>query len=179
MIPQNTTNSTNTTDERKDQDTFFMNEAVHWSTRSTCSKWTVGCILVLDGRVISTGYNGVVSKAEHCCDYWKRAYKEQDLEISYEEYLECKEYREAHRAWSKRNEIHAEQNAILFAARNGYSVKNTFLYTSLSPCIECAKCIKAAGILKVYYGRQKSDEGIAFLTKHGVECIFVPLVSVF
>lgn len=182
--------------DRQNIHQFFMQQAFHWATRSTCSKWMVGCVLVLDGRVVSTGYNGVVSKAEHCCDYWwreylrslKRVYEEDyhmledekerpvldgEEEQGFKLFLQSSIYRQAHREWSKYNEIHAEQNAILFAARHGYGTANTSLYTSLSPCIECAKSIVAAGISRVYYGREKDDDGVRFLKRNGVECVFI------
>lgn len=188
---------------RQNMHEFFMQQAFHWATRSTCSKWQVGCVLILQDRVISTGYNGVVSKAEHCCDVWLKKYldsleqwceaneeclssselKEKaqgllltdDVKMGYQYFLQSDQYRKAHREWSKHNEIHAEQNAILFAARHGLVTQGTTLYTSLSPCIECAKNITAAGISKVYYGRTKDLDGIRFLQKNNVECYFVEI----
>lgn len=180
---------------------FFMQQAFHWSTRSTCCKWMVGCVLVLEGRVISTGYNGVVSRAEHCCDFWLKEYLKslekwfdqdvgkleddksrpvlnEDIEESFNKFLKSDMYRTAHREWSKYNEIHAEQNAILFAARHGHCTEGTSLYTSLSPCIECAKSIAAAGVSKVYYGRAKDLGGIKFLENNGISCVFIGLSGV-
>lgn len=69
------------------------------------------------------------------------------------------------------NVIHAEQNALLFAAKNGISVNGATMYVTTEPCIECAKFIEASGIKKVIYSDSyKNSNGIALLQKHGVEC---------
>lgn len=67
--------------------------------------------------------------------------------------------------------IHAEQNAILFAARNGISINGSTLYVTTEPCIDCAKFIEASGIKKVIYRElYKSSAGVEYLQNNGVEC---------
>jgi dCMP deaminase len=48
-------------------------------------------------------------------------------------------------------EIHAEQNAILAAARNGISIEGSILYTTLHPCYDCLKLICNSGIKTIIY----------------------------
>ena len=67
--------------------------------------------------------------------------------------------------------IHAEQNAILFAARNGISINGTTMFVTTEPCIDCAKFIEASGIKKVIYRElYKNNAGVEYLQNNGVEC---------
>jgi dCMP deaminase len=72
--------------------------------------------------------------------------------------------------------LHAEENAILYAVKNGSKIEGSTLYTTLSPCIACARLILSSGIKKVYfkdsyavYKGLASDEGVDFLIRFGVE----------
>lgn len=100
---------------------------------STCKYLSVGAVLVeqKNNRIISTGYNGTSFGQKHC----------RDIQMT----------REEHREWSERNEIHAELNLILNAAKNGISTNMTDLYSTVSPCWNCLKHIKNAGITRVFY----------------------------
>ena len=70
---------------------------------------------------------------------------------------------------SKDTVVHAEANAILFAAKNGIPTKNCTLYITLSPCIECAKMIIQSGIKEVIYDAEyRINDGVKFLQKHGI-----------
>jgi len=93
----------------------------------------VGCIIVSGGRILSTGYNGTPSKYTNCCDYWNN------------------EYTEEHHDWSNKYEIHAEMNAIIWAARQEISIDGSTLYCTLEPCVQCTKNIAASGIKKIVY----------------------------
>lgn len=102
------------------------------STRSTCPRARVGAVVVVDNRVIATGYNGAAPGEEHCTD------------------VGCLvEDGHCQRA------LHAEVNAIAQCARMGVSCKNASLYIYFegsdvshydAPCRECMKVIKSAGI---------------------------------
>lgn len=126
---------------------------------STCIRLHVGAIIVLDDRIVSTGWNGVPAKHEHCCDRFKD-HSDKDM-------------LEQHKEFSEKNEIHAEQNAIAFAARKGISTENCDIYVSISPCTACAKLIIAAGIKRVFYETLYDREtyGLDLLKKSGVELI--------
>jgi len=183
LLPEFAMRPVNALKPRCSMHEFFIQQAVSWSTRSTCAKWQVGCVLVHQGRVISTGYNGSVPGAQHCVDHWNEhwhdhcdALSESDLLSGVDNllsYLDTEDFRYRHRAWSRKNEVHAEQNAILFAAKVGHATDGCTLYTSLSPCIDCSKSIVAAGIQAVYFNLRKDEEALNFLTKHGVSVYHV------
>ena len=134
---------------------------------STCAKIKVAAILIKKGRIISTGWNGTPSSMKHCEDIFKG--KELGLPG------EKTKLSEEHHKFAVHHEIHAEMNAIAFAARYGTKTQGATLICSWSPCLECAKIVVAAGIKQVYYtnvyGRQ--PEGIEFLEKCNVETYYI------
>ena len=72
--------------------------------------------------------------------------------------------------------LHAEENAILYAVKNGASLEGATLYITLSPCLPCARLIYSSGIKKVFFKNSYaefkgmgSDEGVEFLNRFGVE----------
>lgn len=133
-------------------DNTFIEIAEKVANHSTCLKHQVGAVIVKNKRILSTGYNGVVAGAMHCED------------------LYLKKPMDWHHSWSVENEIHAEQNAIAYAAREGISIKDATIYVTLSPCLDCAKLIVASGIIKVVYGgpnrQEKIDDGIKFFKEY-------------
>jgi len=136
----------------------FMNIAVEISKHSTCLRKQVGAILVKDRRIISTGYNGSPSGETHCSEYFK------DANITSPDFMKT------HGEWSETHEIHAEINCLFYSARNGISTLGTILYITLSPCINCAKSIKAAGIDTVVYlvEYDRDTSGILFLKNNNI-----------
>ena len=126
--------------------------------RSTCHRLKVGALIVRHGRTISSGWNGVRKGGIHCSEHFKGIDPESDI------------FRSAHALFSEKYEIHAEQNAIAYAARNGIATDGSTLYTSLAPCAACAKLIVAAGIKEVFYRDlyDRSNDGILFLNDAGV-----------
>lgn len=116
--------------------------------RSTCLRLQVGAVIALDGRILSTGYNGAPSKMEHC----KPA--------------SCGPTKPCNRT------IHAEANAIAFAARHGVALSGSIMYCTDSPCLECAKLIINAGIERVIYSRRYRDNApLDYLLKAGVNSV--------
>ncbi len=74
--------------------------------------------------------------------------------------------------------LHAEQNAILYAVKNGANLQGATLYVTLSPCLACARLIFSAGIVNVFYLNSyaaykgfAADEGVDFLNRFGVSAI--------
>jgi len=111
------------------------------SKLSTCSSLQVGAIIVKDKRIISTGYNGTPSGHVHCNTLnWNTP--------------------KAHSEWSQHNEIHAEMNAVLWAAKDGLSIKNATLFTTTSPCPNCLKHLMQTGIKSIIYHNKyiKTDD---------------------
>ncbi|MBT5490882.1 dCMP deaminase family protein [bacterium] len=122
----------------------FINIAHEIAKSSKCVSKQVGAIIVKEGRILSTGYNGTPKNFINCCDHWNG------------------EHTKEHHDWSKKYEIHAEMNAIIWAARNGISIEGATIYVTLEPCSECAKNIIASGINKIifdkYYEHNISSE---------------------
>ena len=116
----------------------FINIAKNISELSSCLQYKVGAILVKDGRILSTGYNGTPPGFINCNEYFNNKNPS----------------REEHAKFSEEAEIHGELNAILFAARNGFSIEGSVLYVTLHPCKHCLKMICAAGIKEVYYAEE-------------------------
>lgn len=121
--------------ERIDWDEYFGLMAKAASLRSTCSKQSVGAIVVKDNQVLSTGYNGTPSKIAHCTK------------------VGCKEDSEGHCILS----AHAEHNAIV---KSKSSVEGASIYCTHKPCLECCKTIINAGIKNVYYLNDYVDDRV-------------------
>ena len=128
----------------RDLNNFFMEIAEKFSTLSTCGRLKVGAVITKNNRIISTGYNGVPSGLQHCCEIYKGI----DFSIP--------ENNEMHKQFSAQYELHAEQNAIVEAAKNGIALNGSILYTTVEPCDYCRKLIAQSGIKNVFY-RYKYD----------------------
>lgn len=116
-------------------DRNFINIAHEIARASKCVSKQVGAVIVKDGRILSTGYNGTPSGYVNCCEYWDGKYTNE------------------HHEWSKTYEIHAEMNAIIWAAREGISIKGATIYVTLEPCSDCSKNIIASGITRIVYDK--------------------------
>lgn len=124
----------------KDKDKELYRSLLNiYNTKSTCARVKVSSVIVKNGRVISSGWNGVAGGHTHCADIF--AGRDMNDEIVKQE----------HKIFSERNEIHSEQNCIASAAKNGVSTEGCDMYVSISPCTACAKLIIASGIKSVYY----------------------------
>jgi dCMP deaminase len=137
-----------------------MELAENLALRSHCVKAQVGAVLTKDTRIISIGYNGPPAET-HNCD---------------EEFPEYGCPRDSKGSCSLA--LHAEQNAILYASKNGANIEGSTLYVTLSPCIACARVIYSMKIKKVLFAKSyakykgiPNDEGVEFLRKFGVEVI--------
>ena len=141
-------------------DHIFMKLATDLALRSHCVKAHVGAVLARDTRIISIGYNGPPAGTHNCDEEWPETGCARDSKGS------CS------------LALHAEQNAILYAVKNGARLEGATLYTTLSPCIACARLIFSAGITQVYYNKSyaqykgiASDEGVDFLNRFGVPTV--------
>ncbi|MFH1783502.1 MAG: cytidine/deoxycytidylate deaminase family protein [bacterium] len=129
--------------KRPSWDQYFMQIAKVIATRSTCLRRQVGSIIVKNKRIISTGYNGTLSSLEHC---QKAGCLREKLHIGSGERQElCRG-------------MHAEANALLFAASYGVDMHDAALYCTHQPCVLCAKMIIQAGIKKVVYQGKYPDD---------------------
>jgi dCMP deaminase len=116
---------------RRSRDQMLMMMAEAASGRSTCSRLHVGAVVAVDGRVVSTGYNGAPAGLPHC-----------DHEHEVTGALGREHCLTA---------VHAEANAIVFAARHGAGINHAELFTTASPCPGCANLIINAGITRVVF----------------------------
>lgn len=139
-------------------DHIFMNLAADLAKRSHCVKAHVGAVLAKDTRIISIGYNGPPSGTHNCDEEWPEKGCARDSKGS------CS------------LALHAEENAILYAVKNGARLEGATLYTTLSPCLPCARLIFSAGVTQVFYRHSyaeykglASDEGVDFLNRFGVK----------
>ena len=150
-------NTENTVPEppRPSWDEYFMDIATQVATRSTCTRRKVGAVVVRDKRILATGYNNVPSGIAHCTT---RGCLRDDLGIASGERHElCRG-------------IHAEQNAIAQAARNGVNIEGATIYVTHQPCVLCAKLMINAGIVGIVFSGEYPDElSRELLTEAGVE----------
>ncbi|MFI5150787.1 MAG: deoxycytidylate deaminase [Bacteroidia bacterium] len=152
------------TSKRPSFDEIYMELAINLSKRSHCVKAQVGAVLTKDTRIISLGYNGPPAGTHNCDLEWPGTGCPRDSKGS------CS------------LALHAEQNAILYAAKNHGTIEGATLYVTLSPCISCARVIYTTGIKEVFYVNSyaefkglPSDEGVDFLRKFGVKVSrFIP-----
>jgi len=115
---------------------YFMEITRLVAKRATCLRRQVGAVLVMDKRLLATGYNGAPSGLAHC------------LEVG------C--LREARQIPSgERHELcrglHAEQNVIIQAAFHGIRIQGSTLYCTNLPCAICTKMLINAGIREIIY----------------------------
>lgn len=148
------------TKERPTWDEYFMQITDLVSTRSTCLRRKVGAILVRDRQILSTGYNGAPAGLAHCLEVG--CLREQENVPSGQRHEMCRA-------------IHAEQNAIIQAARHGVSIEGAIVYTTHQPCVICTKMLINASVKKIYYREGYPDElSKQMLVQAGVELIEVP-----
>ena len=142
---------------RPSWDSYFMQITELVKTRSTCLRRQVGALVVRDRRIVSTGYNGAPSGIAHC---EAAGCLRQKLGIpSGERHELCRA-------------IHAEQNALLQAARYGSVLQNGTLYVTCQPCSLCAKMLINAGIVRIVYKGDYPDElATSLLQEAGIELV--------
>ena len=123
-------------------DEYFISTALLISSRSSCERLKVGCVIVKDKRIISSGYNGHLPGEEH---------------ISI--------VRENH----EQATIHAECNAISDCANRGVSCKDATIYVTHHPCINCFKVIVAAGIKHIKYLNDYKNDDIIYKLSNNIK----------
>jgi dCMP deaminase len=113
---------------RPSWDEYFMGIAEMTSTRGTCDRLYVGCVIVRDNHVVAHGYNGSISGHDHCHDVGHLMYE----------------------GGCKRT-IHAEKNALSMCAKFGVNTDGATAYVTHYPCPDCMRELNQAGIRKVVY----------------------------
>jgi dCMP deaminase len=120
-------------DHRPSWNEYFMMVAYLISKRSSCDRLHVGCVIIDNNRIISTGYNGHIKGADHV-----------SLVVDGHEQMT----------------IHAETNAIADAASRGVKLNGAIAYVTHYPCINCAKNLIAAGIKEIIYSEDYKNSPI-------------------
>ena len=129
--------------QRPSWDEYFLKLAFEVSKRSTCLRRAVGAIIVKDRRILATGYNGVPSGLRHCEE--TGCLREQLGVPSGQRHEICRG-------------LHAEQNAIIQAARYGIDTAGSAIYTTTEPCSVCAKMLINAGIKEIVFATAYPDK---------------------
>jgi dCMP deaminase len=118
--------------------------------QSHCVRKKVGALLVSSegNNILSYAYNGSPSGFDNCC--------------------------EDHDGLTKSTTIHAELNAIAKAAKLGHSTKDSILFVTLSPCVNCAVLLLQSGISEIYYSEAYKDlTGLELLSASGITCHYI------
>ena len=133
-------------DRKRMFDKNYLDMAEIWAKNSYCKRRQVGALLVKNRMIISDGFNGTPSGFENQCE---------DENNTTKPYV-----------------LHAEANAITKVAKSGNSSEGATLYITTAPCIECAKLIIQAGIVRVVYAEEyRMSEGIELLKRAGIEVV--------
>jgi dCMP deaminase len=140
-----------------EKDLYYLRIAKTVSLRSKCLSRKIGSVLVKDDSIIGSGFNGPAKGVKHCNERVMGFYKDlnntPDIELNYEYPEQCprrlfnyKSGRGLHLCQAG----HSERNAILQAARNGISTKDTTLYAFCGiPCKDCSIELVNAGIKEI------------------------------
>jgi len=134
-------------EERITRHQMFQQITETVAERSTCERAKVGAIAVKDNRVIAMGYGGAPAGVRHCTEVGCALDPEGGCVRT----------------------VHAEQNVIAFAAKQGISLEGADLYVTLAPCFSCAKLLINAGIKTIYYREPYRDgRGLELLEECGL-----------
>ncbi|NOX17589.1 MAG: dCMP deaminase [Chlorobi bacterium] len=124
---------------RPSWDQYFLKMAMLVSERATCPRMHVGCVLVKDKQILSTGYNGSLPGQPHCYDVGCMIVENHCIRT-----------------------IHAEMNALIQCAAHGTSTNGATAYVTNMPCTNCTKALIAAGVREVVvfseYHNTKAEE---------------------
>jgi dCMP deaminase len=129
--------------------------------RSTCIRGHVGALIIRDKRVISEGYNGAPPNMIDC-------YEAGECLTDYRTLAKMAGYIAIEGC---ARTIHAEANAIAFAARHGIATEGAEMWCTYSPCRECAKLIVSAGIVRFVYVKEYRLGAIELLDDAGIEVV--------
>lgn len=134
---------------RPSWDEYFMEITKTVAKRSTCDRGRAGCVIVRDNHILVTGYVGAPKGLPHCSEVGHL--------------LKTVIHEDGSRSQHCMRTTHAEQNAIVQAAKLGIAIEGGTLYCKMTPCAACAKMIINAGIKRVvcekrYHQARESEE---------------------
>ena len=143
--------------ERPSWEEYFMEIARLVARRSTCLRRQVGAVVVKEKNILATGYNGTPSGITHCSQV---GCLRQRLGVpSGERHELCRG-------------LHAEQNAIIQAAKHGINIGGSTLFSTHSPCVICSKMIINAGVKRIVFLEGYPDTlSLEMLGESGIELL--------
>ena len=126
---------------RMDREEYFMEVARLGSDRSTCLHTWVSAVLVREGKIIATGFNGAPAGFPHCSTCLRET-----LKVPQGEKTEiCRG-------------SHAEANCLAQCARFGISAEGSIMYVTHRPCSMCLKLLINAGVKEIVYEKEYHDD---------------------
>ena len=139
--------------ERITWDQFFMAQCHLLALRSTCTRLSVGTIIVRDNRIIAGGYNGSISGGDHCIDHGCYVVDNHCVRT-----------------------IHAEMNALLQCSKYGIPAAGATIYVTHFPCLQCAKALIQAGIERIFYATdyRNNEYALQLFEQSGVVVKHIP-----
>lgn len=146
--------------KRPTWDEYFMEIAQTVAKRASCDRGRSGCVIAKDKQIIVTGYVGAAAGLPHCD------------EVGHQ--MKTVTHEDGRQSQHCMRTAHAEQNAIVQAARIGSSIDGATLYCKMTPCAACGRMIINAGIKRVvcekrYHAGSESEE---MFQKVGIELDF-------
>lgn len=145
---------------RIDIEDVYMEIAYSVAKLSYAKRRQVGCVIVKDQQIVSFGYNGTPSGFDNSC--------EDVIPCSDGCCGEC----DMATTTTKQEVLHAESNALTKIAKSTLSSDGADLYTTTSPCFECAKLIIQSGITRVFYNETYRDmSGVDLLEQANINVI--------
>lgn len=144
---------------RPSWDDYFMEICRTVAKRATCDRGRSGCIIAKNNRILVTGYVGSPAGLPHCDEVGHMLKKmiHEDGTVT----QHCV------------RTVHAEQNAICQAAKNGISIDGATLYCKMTPCRTCSMLIINCGIKRVVCEKRYHDsaDSLAMFAQAGVEVV--------
>lgn len=120
---------------RPSWDEYFMEISRTVAKRATCDRGRSGCVIARNKQILVVGYVGAPCGSPHCD------------EIGHQ--FKTMTHEDGHQTQHCVRTIHAEQSAIVQAAKIGVSIDGATLYCRMTPCSTCAKMIINSGIKRV------------------------------
>jgi dCMP deaminase len=145
---------------RPSWDEYFMEVARAVARRATCDRGRSGCVIARDRQILVTGYVGSPRGLPHCD------------EVGHQ--MKVVTHEDGTQSQHCMRTAHAEQNAIVQAAKLGVAIEGGTLYCKMTPCATCAKMIINAGIERVVCERRyhAGDESEDMFRQAGIEVDF-------
>ena len=145
---------------RPSWDEYFMEVVRAVAKRSTCDRGRMGCVIARDQQVLVTGYSGSPKGFPHCD------------EVGHQ--LKTTIHEDGSQTVHCVRTTHAEQNAIVQAAKLGVPIAGGTVYSRMTPCAVCAKMIVNADIVRVVCEKRyhAGGESEAMFSQAGIKIDF-------